>query len=59
VKEDSSARNEVSTTCVSRWIQESTPRVEYLTHPLTRVVLTSSGPSNLKCPTIYQYGMVR
>jgi hypothetical protein len=33
------AESEVSTTCVSRWIQESTP-VDRLTHPLTQVVLT-------------------
>ena len=33
------ACKEVSTTCVSRWIQYES-RVESLTHPLTQVVLT-------------------
>jgi hypothetical protein len=35
------AGNEVSTTCVSRWIQHSIREFECLTHPLTRAVLTS------------------
>ena len=35
------ARDEVSTTCVSRWIQNSTHAFRCSTHPLMRVVLTS------------------
>ena len=33
--------SEVSTTCVSRWIQWSIRALKCLTHPLTQVVLTS------------------
>src|SRR5213594_2840299 len=33
--------NEVSSTCVSRWIDHSIGYVVSLTHPLTQVVLTS------------------
>ena len=41
------ADHEVSTTCVSRWDQASI-LVEFMTHPLTRVVLTSSRVSSIK-----------
>jgi hypothetical protein len=33
--------DEVSTTCVSGWIQHASPQIECLTHSLTQVVLTS------------------
>ena len=37
-------RDEVSTTCVSRWVRKATMWAELWTHPLTQVVLTQICP---------------